>query len=202
MNINVLLIPQIKEENTLVCEEDKAIQHYEVLYPIPNSFYQWEVNHGAIIDGQGTPYIQVAWDDLGMGNLQVSETNESVRDTCFGTSEILEIEVVKSPDNTIKINGDTQVCAFEKSMIYSLDGLPQSTYQWEVKNVIMHYPSTTTVATNAAISNTITTTTRTNSSFSNERKNLAIRIRINLAEYKKVVCFGDSVLENVCGIQQ
>lgn len=54
------------------------------------SSYEWVVENGTIIDGQGTSTITVEWGDVGSGSVTVVETNEV---DCESAPVVLEVEV-------------------------------------------------------------------------------------------------------------
>lgn len=59
--------------NSGSCEE--ATDQYSVVNPTTGYTYQWTITGGTIVSGQGTPTIEVLWDDPAGGTVQVVETN-------------------------------------------------------------------------------------------------------------------------------
>ncbi|MEQ8358247.1 MAG: LamG-like jellyroll fold domain-containing protein [Cytophagales bacterium] len=118
VRINPLLIPEIDVDTLRYCERDKNVQDYNILYPIVNSNYTWFVEGGQILNGQGTDQVSVAWDSLGFGQIWVAEENITNIDSCFGTSDTLNIEVL--PDPVLdSIRGPIDLCDFGDTLDYT-----------------------------------------------------------------------------------
>src|SRR5690606_21358264 len=95
-------------------------------------FYQWRVDGGTILEGQGTARLVVDWDGPGRHAIMVRGQNNCGE----GEYAALEVAVSTEPAQVSGINGNGAVClnVLEE---YSVDFLPGIAYIWEVKGGII-----------------------------------------------------------------
>jgi hypothetical protein len=72
----------------------------------PGSTYNWTVNGGSIIAGQGNNTIQVLWSVPGTGQVTVVETDSA---GCVGDTVILVVQLVTSTEFTVSNDIDMLV---------------------------------------------------------------------------------------------
>lgn len=84
-----------------------------------NSTYNWEVNSGEIITGQGSNYVEVKWISNGNGLIQVIETNQN---GCSGSASALNINIYEEGIQLCNPNAgsDTIYCS---ELTATLNGL-------------------------------------------------------------------------------
>ncbi len=128
VRINPLLIPEIDVDTLTYCERDKS-QVYNVLYPIINSNYTWFVQGGQVISGQGSNQVLVNWDSVGAGQIWVAEENITNIDSCFGTSDTLNISILPDPVLS-SIQGPTDICDFGDTLTYITQSSLQGNTFW------------------------------------------------------------------------
>jgi len=115
--------------DTSLCEFTKG-----VVYQVSNSngsVYAWKIVGGTIIAGQGTAIIVVDWDKAGTGGLTVTETAYDAvnQKPCIGLPVSVIVSIYSIP-STSEIIGPTGICEGDIT-IYSVTGLPGSTYLWK-----------------------------------------------------------------------
>jgi len=93
VRINVELITQTPKGPDRVC----IAQGQNLAYQIRNtngSVYDWKIEGGEIVKGQGSHKIEVNWLEAGKNSLTVHETSITIDTVCFGESLPLEINVI------------------------------------------------------------------------------------------------------------
>ncbi|MEQ8358571.1 MAG: gliding motility-associated C-terminal domain-containing protein [Cytophagales bacterium] len=108
-----------------------------VVYSVPFTSgynYVWsspQINHNinTILPGN-----QVAYDFLepGVAQIFVEQQVTTTTSTCLGFSDTLEVIIHPDPDLSVPIVGDTSICEFTTGIDYTVNGFPNSTYQWSV----------------------------------------------------------------------
>jgi sugar lactone lactonase YvrE len=88
--------------------------------------YNWSINKGTILQGQGTPQILVRWDGASAG--ETGDVSLNIDDGADTTS--LAVTIQEIPNNPI--NGPTESC-LHKSNNYSVTENDGSSYQWSVQ---------------------------------------------------------------------
>lgn len=104
---------------------------YNVLN-VNGSNYNWKINGGNIIWGNGKNEIGVNWAKEQIALLQVFETSyDSVNNKyCYGDTVYQKIVLNPLP-NTSPINGNFDICEFD-TFTYSVQGFQNSIYVWEI----------------------------------------------------------------------
>jgi len=93
VRINVELITEIPKGPEKLC----IAQSKNIAYHIQNtngSVYNWVVNDGEIVSGQGTNRLVVNWKKAGRHHIAVEETSLTIDTICFGESNPLAVEIV------------------------------------------------------------------------------------------------------------
>jgi gliding motility-associated-like protein len=111
--------------DTIVCEYEKG-----VAYSIPNtagSTYEWIVQNGNIVSGQGLNAISVDWGVHFDGKVSVIETSK------YGcASDTMSLSVYISTPITGEFDGTPSVCPNVPGVAYSVPFTAGSTYLWFV----------------------------------------------------------------------
>jgi gliding motility-associated-like protein len=94
VRINVSLDPDQPIGETLICENAREGQVYRTSFT-QGSVYQWQVNGGTVVQGQGTPEVTVNWERIGQYQIQVFEQSTTLDTICNGVSPVLEVLVFR-----------------------------------------------------------------------------------------------------------
>jgi gliding motility-associated-like protein len=115
--------------DTSLCEFTRG-KVYQVSYS-NGSLYAWKISGGTIVAGNGTASVVVDWDKAGHGALIVQETayDPINHKPCTGIPVSAVIHINPLP-NTSEIIGPAGICEND-IVIYSVHGLPGSTYIWK-----------------------------------------------------------------------
>lgn len=93
VRINVELITETPKGPTQLCIAESK----NILYQIQNtngSVYNWIIDDGEIIKGQGTSQVAVNWLKDGQQSISVEETSLTIDTICFGKSKPLVVKIV------------------------------------------------------------------------------------------------------------
>ena len=112
--------------NKSVCPYDTA-QTYSA-NNVAGDTFQWAVNGGNIISGNGTSSIQLNWLAAGTGKVTITQTNSSGCDTT------VSLTVTINPKPKPAIVGNDSVCQFRKGVMYQTKYTFGNTYLWFVNN--------------------------------------------------------------------
>ncbi len=96
------------------------------------SNYNWLVNNGVIVSGQGTNSVNILWGAEGVGSVSVIETT---LDGCVGDSVVYNVNVQCLVTGTT-ITGPVGPETFSNST-YTCNGAVNSSYQWTVTNGVI-----------------------------------------------------------------
>ena len=122
---------QVPDTPTLIFGEANVCLgqfEYQIQEPLTEDVnYQWRVDGGTILSGQGSTKIQVRWDTPGRNAVLVRGTNSCGN----GGTKGLEVVVSTIPQSISQIEGDGVVCV-NGSMDYSVNSIPGTVYVWEV----------------------------------------------------------------------
>ena len=110
------------EDNICLSEQVYTVQESSE----PGIFYEWRVDGGTVIEGQGTTRAVIRWDSPGRNAIMVRGQNNCGN----GIPAALEVLVSTEPEKVKAIEGDGAVCldAFEE---YLVDSVPGTEYIWE-----------------------------------------------------------------------
>lgn len=112
-----------------LCENSSQVK-YEVIYS-NGSKYIWGVQGGVILQNDSSASVLVDWGSAGNGRISVYEVAyDSVTNTpCI--SDPLFLDVFLAPYPTAEsILGPDEICQSNTPQAYSVNGFPESDYQW------------------------------------------------------------------------
>lgn len=117
--------------DTSVCEFTSNVK-----YSVPftrHSVYNWSITGGVIISGNLTNEITVNWGASNTGSISMYETSfDSFNNVqCISGLSIRIINIRLYPIAKI-INGDFEVCQLTGTGTYTVNGLPNSKYIWQI----------------------------------------------------------------------
>ena len=118
----ILEVDELIAGKAVVCQG--AVTKYSSSY-ISNN-YHWEVDGGSIISGQDTNEIEVYWDDVNQGAIDLRVD---------GIISKVPIQVLPSPNPTIY--GDTSACVLGDEKAYSTEFYKDHSYTWQVEGGII-----------------------------------------------------------------
>lgn len=113
---------------TIFGEDDICLS--QQIYTIQNPeeegvSFEWRVDGGTILEGQGTTRIVVRWDTPGRNAVMVRGQNNCGN----GHTRALEVVVSDQPRQTTEIQGEGVVCV-NTLEAYSVDSIPGTQYFW------------------------------------------------------------------------
>jgi gliding motility-associated-like protein len=85
---------------TFVCA-DAPIRLYRVS-PTLGYAYQWQVENGEILSGQGTDSVWVRWLSVGKGSISLA-ASQVIDTLCFSKSEVLQVEIAPAKDTLVEL---------------------------------------------------------------------------------------------------
>ena len=112
--------------DTAICFDINDTYNYHI-NGFPGSTYQWTIVGGTIVSlPLDNDTVTIRWDSVVNGNISVIETSA---DTCAGVVVLLNVYVYPMPaDSTI--DGSFTFCEDSLSFMYSINGLPGSSFIW------------------------------------------------------------------------
>lgn len=131
VKINEQLEPPLPEGPSLVCfVELEETQTYSTPQTI-GSVYNWQIQNGQIVSGNGTNTIEVLWDGPGFGELFFTESTTTATDICDGDSPILQVEIKPEIEPIVSIT-DVSCNGFLDggARIESVNGSDQFQVRW------------------------------------------------------------------------
>lgn len=122
---------QVPETPTVIFGENNICLSQQV-YTVQEAVeldteFEWRVDGGTILEGQGTTRIVVAWDVPGRNAVLVRGQNFCGNSGTTG----LEVLVSTEPEMIDEIEGEGAVC-LESFMEYSIEDIPGTNFIWEV----------------------------------------------------------------------
>ena len=116
------------EDNICLSEQVYTVQESSE----PGIFYEWRVDGGTVIEGQGTPRAVIRWDSPGRNAIMVRGQNNCGN----GIPAALEVLVSTEPEKAMAIEGEGAVCldTFEE---YQVDSVPGTEYIWETRGGVV-----------------------------------------------------------------
>jgi photosystem II stability/assembly factor-like uncharacterized protein len=121
---------QVPETPTVIFGEGNICisqQVYQVQNTDADAVFEWRVDGGTILEGQGTSRIVVRWDTPGRNAVLVRGKNNCGN----GGTKGLEVLVSTTPKNITEIQGDGVVC-LEGSVEYEVNDVPGTVFIWEL----------------------------------------------------------------------
>ena len=123
------LISNQIQGDTDVCEFTKA-QVFSVLNT-PGTTYNWTVNGGILLSGQGSNSITIDWGISGLGSVGMYETSYDSVNNKACVSNLISRDVFIRPYPTANaINGIVAICQYAQASKYTVNGLSNSGYTW------------------------------------------------------------------------
>lgn len=110
------------EKNICISRQEYSVQASEV----PEDTFEWRVDGGTIVSGQGSNKIMVDWDSAGRNAVMVRGQNFCGN----GGTQALEVTVSTTPQAITEIQGEGVVC-LETFMTYQVDAVPGTTFIWQ-----------------------------------------------------------------------
>ena len=92
----------------------------------PGNSYAWTVVGGTITSGAGTSSIQVTWNVVGAGTVDMTETSGSC--STVATQKAVTVNAIPTP----VITGSASVCNGTTGSVYSVTNVVGNTYAWSV----------------------------------------------------------------------
>ena len=120
---------------TIFGEDDICLSHQ--VYTVqessePGIFYEWRVDGGTVIEGQGTTRAVIRWDSTGRNAIMVRGQNNCGN----GIPAALEVLVSTEPEQVTAIDGNGAVC-LNTLEEYTVDSVPGTQYVWETRGGIV-----------------------------------------------------------------
>lgn len=131
---NHALAGQLPKGDTSFCEFSKGLVY--TISPVNGETYEWIITGGTIVSGQNTESIVVDWGASGIGSVGVRSTAyDSISGLpCLSPIRARMVHLRPYPQKQ-NINGDFDICQSESNIILSINGLPGSTYTWEINGL-------------------------------------------------------------------
>lgn len=118
------VIPTIfGEDNICISQQIYSIQDFGL---DDEEEYEWRIDGGTVIQGQGSTRVVVRWDSPGRNALMVRGKNNCGN----GETTALEVVVSEEPKQTSAIQGEGVVCVNTLEE-YNVDSIPGTEYFWE-----------------------------------------------------------------------
>ncbi|WP_114748410.1 YCF48-related protein [Pleomorphovibrio marinus] len=122
---------QVPEQPTTIFGEENICLGQQI-YRVqegddPDAIYEWRVDGGTILEGQGTNRLVVRWDRAGRNAIMVRGQNN-----CGNSpTRAMEVVVSQQPDQPTPILGEGVVCLNSMEEFY-VDSIPGTEYLWQV----------------------------------------------------------------------
>jgi gliding motility-associated-like protein len=137
--------------------------------------YQWVVTNGTIVNGQGTPFLTVAWGTNPTGRVCLTPSNRCGT----GLDVCKQIQIKNAPPDSVPIVGNIAVCNFDTTVFTSSASVSQ--FDWTVPTgaTILRGQGTNTVlvAWGTALGNVTVGLNLTNSCGLQRRVTLNVNIK-------------------------
>ncbi len=124
-----------RDITTIFGEEDICLS--QQIYTIQDldeegTTYEWRVDGGSILEGQGTTRVVVKWDQPGRNAIMVRGQNNCGN----GTTIAMEVVVSEQPVQTSIIHGEGVVCVNTLEDYY-VDSIPGTEYIWQASGGVV-----------------------------------------------------------------
>jgi len=133
------VIPTIfGEDNICISQQIYSVQDFG----LEGVEYDWRVDGGTVIQGQGTTRVVIRWDTPGRNAVMVRGANNCGN----GETTALEVVVSEEPKETTVIQGEGVVCVNTLEE-YNVDDVPGTEYFWEATGGVVREGQGTAVVT-------------------------------------------------------
>jgi len=133
VSVNIILTPPAPAGQNTYCSDQAIGVNYQTP-STPGSIYNWFIQGGNIVAGNGSNSVTVDWTITGVGSGKIwyEETSTTIDTICFGVSDTLFVSISPSPQ-TSAINGTTTFC-FGDTAVFNVTNTGGSTYAWNSVN--------------------------------------------------------------------
>lgn len=130
INVRYLQIPEILVDTNQICFWDSVDFSLSIADVYDSSEYQWSINSGQIISGQGENILNIRLYQPDTLLVFVNEINNAVEDSCYGVSDTIAVYFYPRPERELSITGADSICINPECQEYDYPGWPNSFYQW------------------------------------------------------------------------
>ncbi|MDN3204625.1 PKD domain-containing protein [Algoriphagus sediminis] len=113
---------------------DPAVSHfYQVSNPVGGRFYDWEIEGGEILSGNGTSEIEAIWNNPGITGRIRYTVSSLVDESCEGVSDFIDINVTEEFIATVS-NDPLLLCNGDSNGTIEIDvqgGVEPYSFEWE-----------------------------------------------------------------------
>jgi gliding motility-associated-like protein len=133
VSVNVILTPPAPLGLNAYCSDQAIGVNYQTP-STPGSVYNWFIQGGNIVSGNGSNSVTVDWtiSGVGTGKIWYEETSTTIDTLCFGVSDTFFVTISPSPQ-TSAISGNTTFC-FGDTAVFNVTNTGGSTYAWSSVN--------------------------------------------------------------------
>lgn len=147
VSVNVILTPSAPTGTGTFCSDQAVGVQYQTS-STPGSVYNWFIQGGNIVSGNGTDIVTVDWTvNNGTGAIWFEETSTTIDTVCFGVSDTLYVTISPSPQ-TSSISGQPAYCLGDTAT-FSVNNTNNSTYSWTGTNTNILTGNSTYLITSA-----------------------------------------------------
>lgn len=126
IKINIRLDPAAPFGVDSLCSDLAFDIAYEA-YLANGSSYQWHIDNGEVINGQGNNISQISWSQPGTGKLWFEEISE-LDEICSGWSDTLTVFIERAPDENILIEEADKIHYNDDSVPIHIEADPAYQY--------------------------------------------------------------------------
>ncbi len=131
--INNQLQASLPEGPLDVCFDPNVSQFYTVSSPVGGRSYEWDIEGGEIVSGNGSAEIEVLWNTPGVIGRVRYTVSSLVDESCEGVSDYIDVNVTEEFVATVS-NDPILLCNGDSNGIIELDvqgGVAPYTFEWE-----------------------------------------------------------------------
>lgn len=131
VNKSYILDPEFPKGKISVCEYESGVPYF--VFAANGSSYIWTIAGGTLIPPGNTDKVKIDWGQAGIGRVTSSRTSyDSVNNRqCISAPASLQVVINPLPVASF-IEGDFEICQYEDSLTYRLNGYSGSTYVWRL----------------------------------------------------------------------
>jgi hypothetical protein len=114
-----------------VCEFDSDVAYQTI--PVAGSVFRWNVTGGVQASGDSSNAITIDWGAVGSGKVTLQERAYDQVNDSICLSDTVELDVIIHPRPVADdILGIFELCQYEDTFTYTLNGFAGSTYEWSI----------------------------------------------------------------------